>query len=241
MRCPFRSEALNASLRRDLITGAIGLALVLGWDAIGWDLPVMRWVGSASGFAWREHWLTSRVLHDGTRWLTWILALGLLISIRWPFGKLLRAMQRRERTLWLLTTFAAAAVVPLLKRGSLSSCPWDLAEFGGTAQYISHWRWGVADGGGGHCFPSGHATTAFAWFSGGFALRRAAPALATQWTWGVLAVGLLLGGMQLLRGAHYVSHSLWAAWLCWTACALVSHTTQRVFEATGPPSSTHPQ
>ncbi len=212
---------MTAFLRRDLLTGVFGLVVILAWDASGMDLPVMRWVGSANGFAWRDHWLTSRVLHDGMRWVTWLLALALLVSIRWPFGAVLRALTQRERVLWLLTTFAAAAVVPLIKRGSLTSCPWDLAEFGGAAQYISHWRWGVADGGGGHCFPSGHATTAFAWFSGSFALRRSFPALARKWTWGVLAVGLLLGGVQLLRGAHYVSHTLWAAGLCWVACAVV--------------------
>jgi membrane-associated PAP2 superfamily phosphatase len=219
---------MNPLLRRDLITGAIGLGLVLAWDATGLDLPLMRLVGSASGFAWREHWLTSQVLHGGPRWLTWILALALLVSIRWPLGTVLRALKQRERSLWLLTTFAAAAVVPLLKRGSLTSCPWDLAEFGGAAQYVSHWRWGVADGAGGHCFPSGHATTAFAWFSGGFALRHSFPKLARNWTWGVLAVGLLLGGVQMLRGAHYVSHTLWAACLCWMACVVVSHALQRL-------------
>jgi membrane-associated PAP2 superfamily phosphatase len=225
-----RIQALNALLRRDLLIASIGLALLLAWDASGLDLPVMRWVGSTHGFALREHWLTSRVLHDGTRWVTWIVALGLLVSIRWPFGAVLRALSQRERLLWLLTTFAAAAVVPLLKRGSLTSCPWDLAEFGGAAQYISHWRWGVPDGGGGRCFPSGHATTAFAWFSGGFALQRAFPKLACTWSWGVLAVGLFLGGVQLLRGAHYVSHTLWAAWLCWMVCAVVSHAA-RAFAA----------
>jgi membrane-associated PAP2 superfamily phosphatase len=218
---------MNTLLRRDLIAGAIGLALCLAWDATGLDLPLSRWAGSASGFAWREHWLTSRVLHDGTRWLTWLVALGLLVSIFWPSGKVLRSLQRRERVLWLLTTLAAAAVVPLVKRSSLTSCPWDLAEFGGAAQYISHWRWGVADGGSGRCFPSGHATTAFAWFSGGFALRYAFPSLARNWNGAVLAVGLVLGGVQMLRGAHYLSHTLWAAWLCWMACAVVSHITHR--------------
>ena len=31
--------------------------------------------------------------------------------------------------------------------------------------------------------------------------------------------GLLFGGAQTLRGAHYPSHSLWTAWLCWTLSA----------------------
>ena len=41
----------------------------------------------------------------------------------------------------------------------------ELAEFGGVAQHVSHWSLGVLDGGPGHCFPSGHASSAFAFFA----------------------------------------------------------------------------
>jgi membrane-associated PAP2 superfamily phosphatase len=38
----------------------------------------------------------------------------------------------------------------------------------------------------------------------------------------VLGVGLLLGWTQLVRGAHFPSHMLWSAWLCWTVCAVAA-------------------
>lgn len=38
----------------------------------------------------------------------------------------------------------------------------------------------------------------------------------------VCAVGLLFGYAQLLRGAHYPSHTLWTAWLCWTGFVLAA-------------------
>jgi hypothetical protein len=31
----------------------------------------------------------------------------------------------------------------------------------------------------------------------------------------VLAAGALFGWAQLARGAHFPSHTLWSAWLCW--------------------------
>ena len=37
--------------------------------------------------------------------------------------------------------------------------------------HVSHWAWGVFDGGAGHCFPSGHAAGAFCFLSGYFLLR----------------------------------------------------------------------
>ncbi len=75
----------------------------------------------------------------------------------------------------------------------------------------------MTDGGPGGCFPAGHASAAFAYAGGWFAWRRAAPALARRWLFGALAAGLLLGVAQQMRGAHYMSHTLWTAWICWTA------------------------
>ena len=82
------------------------------------------------------------------------------------------------------------------------------------ARHVPHWWWGVHDGGGGRCFPSGHASSAFAFLSARFALARAYPKAARIATWAVVAAGLLLGLVQLARGAHYPSHTLWTGWFC---------------------------
>jgi membrane-associated PAP2 superfamily phosphatase len=31
----------------------------------------------------------------------------------------------------------------------------------------------------------------------------------------ILVLGALFGWAQLARGAHFASHTLWSAWLCW--------------------------
>lgn len=220
---PRRGRVID--LGRDLAIATLALAALLAWDASGLDLPLARWFGNAQGFAWRDHWLLSTVLHDGARWLAWAIVAALIVNLRWPLwplSALAPALTRRERAGWLLLTLAGAALVPLIKQGSLTSCPWDLAEFGGRAWYVSHWQFGVPDGGGGRCFPSGHATTAFALFSGWFVLRRAHPVPARRWLLGVGAAGLLLGAVQLMRGAHFPSHTLWSGWLCYTFNALAA-------------------
>lgn len=201
--------------RRVAALALIALLPLLLWELAALDLPAARLFGTARGFAWRDDWWLSAVLHDGVRYLAWVLALGLLLNVFWP---LTHRLTRGERLWWFLATLACAAVVPLIKQQSLTSCPWDLGEFGGAAQHLSHWLqfrpWGQPDGGGGRCFPSGHATSAFCFFSGAFALRRAHPVAARRWVWGVLVLGLLLGLVQLARGAHFPSHTLWSAWIC---------------------------
>lgn len=210
------------SLPRDAVFLALGLLAVLAWDAAGLDLGVSRLFGTAVGFALRDHWLTEGVLHNGARWLAWALAIVLVVGI-WRPLPFARRLSRRERVAWVAATLACVILIPLLKRVSLTSCPWSLAEFGGTASYVSHWLVGVADGGPGRCFPAGHATAAFCFLPGYFVLRQAAPGAARAWLLATLAAGLLLGGVQVVRGAHYVSHSLWTAWWCWALSLAMLH------------------
>jgi membrane-associated PAP2 superfamily phosphatase len=41
------------------------------------------------------------------------------------------------------------------------------------------------------------------------------PRLATRWLTGAVAIGFFLGATQQLRGAHFMSHTLWTGWICW--------------------------
>jgi hypothetical protein len=64
---------------------------LLAWDLSGLDWPLVQWYGDATGFAWRNHWLTGGLMHTGVRAIAWIV-----------FGLLLRAqggqgMARRHR------------------------------------------------------------------------------------------------------------------------------------------------
>lgn len=44
--------------------------------------------------------------------------------------------------------------------------------------------------------------------------------------WGVLAAGLLagfvLGGARMMQGAHFISHTLWSALVCWVVLAALA-------------------
>ena len=192
------------------------MVLVLLWDAGALDLPLARAFGNAQGFALTHDWWLQEVLHTGARQAAWGLMLVLVLMVWRPTGPL-RAVPRADSVGLVAGILLAALVVQLLKRVSLTSCPWDLVEFGGTAHHVSHWRWGLADGGGGHCFPAGHASTAFAFLAAYFWLRPAAPRVARWWLATTLLAGLLFGAVQMVRGAHYLSHVLWAGWCCWLA------------------------
>ena len=191
------------------------LIVVLAWDASGLDLPMARLAGNAQGFAWRDDAALVLWLHEVPRFLSWLGLALLVVAVRWPFA-MLRGLTRRERVQLALTVFASVLAISLIKSNSRTSCPWDLAEFGGIARHVSHWSWGALDGGPGRCFPAGHASAAFAYVGGWFVLRRSMPRTAAVWLTAAACFGLVLGLMQQWRGAHYMSHTLWTAWVCWT-------------------------
>lgn len=195
-----------------LITFVLLLAL-LAWDRSVLDLMLAQQSGGPDGFMLRENWLLTDILHDGMRRLSWMLVLGLSLGVWWPVGPL-RRLEFSQRLQLAVTTLCAALAVSLVKGFSPTSCPWDLTQFGGAARYVSHWRF-LSDGGPGHCFPAGHASSGFAFVSGYFAFRHAAPRVARIWLFSAVAAGLLLGLGQQLRGAHFMSHTLWTGWLCW--------------------------
>ena len=206
---------MNKFLDRQSATALAFFCLIVLWDASGLDPWLAQLVGSHKGFPLRNSWMLSTVFHDAAKYLAWLGALALAASTAWPWGPF-RDLPFARRLQLAAITIAASGVIALLKIGNHTSCPWDLQQFGGVATPISHWAgWLRTDGGGGHCFPAGHASTGFAFIAGYFALREDQPKLARIWLACSIALGLLLGGAQQLRGAHFMSHTLWTGWICW--------------------------
>ncbi len=226
MHAPTHNPSLAAArppLPRLLQAWAAVLLLTLGWDVSGADLAVMQAIGHPDGFAWRHQWLLEVVLHDGLRRV----ALGLFALLGlwalWPTRPevgLRQRVARRERVAVVLLVLLSLLAVNLVKSSSRTSCPWELQLFGGHASYVSHWNLWAGDGGGGRCFPGGHASSAFAFLA--LCLPWLAPphaaARPARHGWGVLGavllVGLVAGATQTLRGAHHPSHTLWTLLIC---------------------------
>jgi membrane-associated PAP2 superfamily phosphatase len=209
-----------APLRRDLLITLALLVLLLCWEAGGWDMTLAQAYGDAAGFALRDHWLFRRGLHDGGRWLSAVALIG--VAAWSAFGDA-RVITRRLRWAWTAVVLLCLIVVPAMKRLSSTSCPWDLADFGGRADYVPHWMLTLVDGGPGHCFPSGHAVAAFAFLPLYFQWRSTWPQAARVLLTVTLGAGLVFGWAQLARGAHFPSHTMWSAWLCWTIGAVAAH------------------
>ena len=201
-----------------LAGSAIALSLGLGDGRL--DLTIARWFfdDARRVFPLTNDWLLKTVLHDDARTISIVAALTLLgitiTSFVTPHMRALRA--HREALLYTsIATVAAATVVGALKHFSSHACPWDLAMFGGSAVY--HPLLGVyaAAPNVNGCFPAAHPLAGYAWLAVGFALYPFARRRAWQAWAAAFVLGTLFGGVQMMRGAHFLSHVLWSAWIVW--------------------------
>ena len=171
---------------------------------------------ATQSFPWREHWLAANFMHHFMKAL--LIGIGLT-----PFVILLADLAMGKRLLTprnrraLLVISAAAILIPLAisttKAMSIHHCPWGLERYGGVAPYLRIFDSLPAGVSPGHCFPAGHASsglwlTAVAVF---WLPQRPGRALAVFGL--ALIPGLLLGWFQQLRGAHFLTHTLWSVWI----------------------------
>lgn len=212
---------MQAATHRSPWTASVtALVLIVLWDLSGLDVVLARAMGGLQAFPLRDNWFLGTVAHTGAKYAAWVFEMGLCLLAVWPAGPFARLPLVRRVQL-ATTVVLASGLVALLKANSLTSCPWDLHEFGGLARHLSHWSgWFDTDGGAGRCFPAGHASTGFAFLGGYFALRHHAPRMGRRWLMAALGAGALLGICQQLRGAHFLSHTLWTGWICWMTAFL---------------------
>ena len=166
------------------------------------------------------------LFYSGPKILIWVLAAGLLTLAvappRWRDRLPLRGATRRD--LWV--TIAAMAAGPLLiatgKATTNVFTPREIRHYGGFAPYVKVCESYPANdrpAKRGRGFPAGHA-------SGGFALMALAGLAGTRGKRRLcvaagLAIGWMMGSYQMLKGAHYLSHTVVSMLLCWIVFLLI--------------------
>lgn len=203
-----------------LISGLLILALE---HYTSLDLMLEDWFFDATihDFPWRNHWFATDFAHGSFKNLLIYCGTGVLILVLVDLVHKQRWLSDLWR--WRLQILAwASVIVPAVIRGikrlSPLNCPWSLDRYGGDAPYFKLFEH-LPDGlQAGHCFPAGHASTGL-WLAALAVLFLPAQPRKALWM-GLLglSVGLALGWIQQMRGAHFLSHTLVSAWL---ACAIV--------------------
>ncbi|WP_339674121.1 phosphatase PAP2 family protein [Dasania marina] len=193
-------------------------AVLLGLDV---DRLLAAKLYAYQGYEWRYQgsWLLQDVIHQGGRALVltlYLVLIGLLCS-----SFVVTRLKKYQRGLFYLLASVSLSliIVSVLKQLTAVPCPWSYSQFGGELAYQS-WLEAMLSAQGGRCFPSGHASGAYAWLAVYFFCRCYLPRWRRASFIVVMLLGLIFGVAQQLRGAHFLSHDIWTLTICWY-CALL--------------------
>jgi membrane-associated PAP2 superfamily phosphatase len=134
---------------------------------------------------------------------------------------------RRPLACLALSVLLSTLLVAWIKSWSNVDCPWDLVRYGGQHAYVDLFAARLAQPSTGRCFPAGHASAGYAWMAAYFLLLAVRPAWRRYGLSAGIVLGLAFGFAQQLRGAHFLSHDLWSAALCWLVAVAVHAAAQQ--------------
>ena len=176
----------------------------------GVDMQLSRLVyAHYSGFP-RDHVFLKTIMHDGIRRVVTGVFILLVLTAVWdafsprPWLKAYRHPLR----VFLVCAGVFIGGVAALKSVTTPACPWDMAAFGGirhVTAYADIFRTQTL--GNGRCFPAGHSTSGYVWLGLPFVFGRRGKSLARA-VLCLLPIGMIFSAVQILRGAHFLSHEL---------------------------------
>ncbi len=193
------------------------LALMLVFEPSRLDFAIADlFYVHGQGFIGRHNDFLEDVLHDRAKQLS--IAIGVLALVGFALSLLptrLRPLRRTLGYLVLAMGLSGGFVAPL-KKVTQMHCPWSLEQYGGVEHFspLLGPRAAPVEKPG-NCWPGGHAAAGFALFGLFFALRDRRPHLARAALIGAISLGSLFSLVRMAQGAHFLSHNLWTAAICW--------------------------
>jgi membrane-associated PAP2 superfamily phosphatase len=206
-----------------VVPAFVAIVLAKASVATGFDWRLADALYAWEGGQWslRRAYATETLLHVAGRnasaalWCIVVVAFAMAcVHRRW------RAW-RRPLACLALSVLLSTLLVAWIKSWSNVDCPWDLARYGGQRAYVDLFVAHPAQLSPGGCFPAGHAGGGYAWMATYFLLLAVRPAWRSYGLAAGIVLGLAFGFAQQLRGAHFLSHDLWSAALCWLVAVAV--------------------
>lgn len=215
---PRAADEATRQLWTHLWLPLIAFALAVSATALlDLDRSLAHRIYAWEGYRWvlKKAFFTEALLHRSGHDLSIAAWVGVLVA--WLVALKRESLKpwRRPFAYLLLSVLLATLLISWIKSWSNMDCPWDIEGFGGARPYVALFAARPAWLPDGRCFPAGHASGGYAWMSLYFFFLMTRPRLRWLGLAAGLGVGIVFGIGQQLRGAHFLSHDLWAAMLCW--------------------------
>lgn len=216
-----------------LLFSAIVILILGQWTNVDLMIEDYYYDPLTQTFPWKSTWFARDLMHGYVKNV--IIKSGYLLLLIVILDAVFRLRFINDFSRARLRFVAIASVlIPTVIRGikeySVLHCPWTVDRYGGSAPFLrllDHVPEGVQAG---QCFPAGHATVGL-WLAAlcVFWLPHK-PRVAVGIFFAGLSVGLILGWVQQMRGAHFLFHTLWAAWLASLVIMVMLIVTNNIIE-----------
>jgi len=196
---------------------ALSILLLIGqYTDIDLTLADLYFDSARQNFPWDKTWFGRDLMHGWVKkavlWfgfaLTALAALDLVLRFQW-----LDALRRVQIRLLVLASILEPMLVRKLKSSSALHCPWGVDRYGGDWPFLRLLDSVPPGWQAGHCAPAGHASVGMWLCALAVLWLPHSPRKALAAYLGGLGFGLLLGWVQQMRGQHFLSHTLWTAWI----------------------------
>jgi membrane-associated PAP2 superfamily phosphatase len=166
-------------------------------------------------FPLRYDWFMETVLHHWAKYVLVLVAFSGLAGFLLSYAVEGLKRWRREMLFVFLAILLGAVTIGILKKTTNKHCPYDMEIYGGFAPYVGLLEATPADVQPGRCWPGGHASGGFGLMAFYLLWYRTRPRLARAALAVGFAYGFVLGFGRVVQGAHFFSHNLWTAIICW--------------------------
>jgi membrane-associated PAP2 superfamily phosphatase len=203
-----------------MIAFAVAL-LVIAIARLDWRVAHAMYAWEGYRWLLRRWFVTDTLIHQFGRSLSIAAWLGVLCAWAVSSRRSALAAWRTPLAYLTLSILVSTLLVSWVKAWSNMDCPWDIIGLGGTRPHLGLFEARPNTLPQSKCFPAGHASGGYAWMSLYFFFSMVRP----QWRRYGLSIGILAGVVfgvgQQLRGAHFMSHDLWTAAICWVSASML--------------------
>lgn len=197
----------------------IGAVLIEKYN-LDYDLVIGFYDPTQKIWPYKHSWFAEQILHLGGRGFVELVAIGSLaiwVLIRLNYLKSFRNHHRRF--LFLTTSIAlSTGIVAALKYSINRHCPWEYESLGGVVPYVGLFEPSPLGYPIGHCFPGAHPATGFSLMALYFVFLGLNKRIAFIGLFFSFILGSIFTLDQMARGAHFISHGWWSAYICWLVC-----------------------
>lgn len=203
-----------------MVSGLVILAM-MRFSFVDFAIEDIYFDAQQQVFPWKHTWFAETLMHEHIKVALQsigILVCGLTLS-DWIKPWFSSQWVRVRLRFVALSAVLIPLVITLFKRTNALHCPWDIDRYGGAYPHLNPLSAIPTSMPYGHCFPAGHASTGL-WLAA-FAVFWLPHQPKRAWLiagFGLL-VGFVLGWVQQMRGAHFLTHTLMSVWL--SCCILL--------------------